>query len=520
MQFCKVDEWKRSNPTDGYFFPEGNDIKLNLEKALPKSWSRIADKDAKFKDSLVTFSFDRRLFIHKTDVICRYNDYFVEFYDDDKELPTAYMYLKNQIDSIDRALTITEFLTIVNRRFFRDTNIKNNIYRMVDDNYDIDVTVDAVSGRVFDGPYDFTNDEAKQLLAVSVFMKMITPLASQYMITTKLYTDDDLKNVITDIFVEVLYKVGSRSEDDEENMDDVDLLLKKLYKFTSDNISRHYNVHNPLWIQQAALRGVTEHSHTDTILIKHLLGNNMFKFQFDDNIMSFLKSVVETQLRCTINKIRYKVTPTMVDNVKDFNGLSEIDKLEQSMTKIDESQIIRCSKSLPDAIERFKRTVGPISDEEIQYYLNNFDCTSVFHDMLIKNFFASTFGGFTELKSKSLDQYMQLLIIAKRLCAMNGTTQVQHLLSSVIKGRTSARLLQSANDINKLEADETYKKLTTEKYGTLMSYNKNRIREILSFVLNNVFVYVEYEDQHLTGEEIIFDRDIIGKELLEFIDNI
>ena len=518
MQFCRVDEWQRENPLDGYFFTEGNDIKLNLEKALPKSYSRIANRDSKFKDTLVTFSFDKRLFIHKTDLICRYNDYFVEFYDDDKELPTAYMYLKNQIDSVDRALTITEFLTIVNRRFFRDTNIKQNIYRMVDDNYNIDVTVDAVSGRIFDGPFDFTNDEAKQLLAVSIFMKMIIPLASQYTLTTKLYTDDELKNILTDVFVEVLYKVGTRFNDDDE--DDVDLMLKKLYKFTSDNISRHHNVHNPLWVQQAALRGVTEHSHTDTILIKHLLGNNMFKFNFSDNIMSFLKSVVETQLRCTINKIRYKVTPTMVDTVKDFNGLSEIDKLEQSMVKIDESQIIRCAKSLPDAIERFIRQVGPITDEEIEYYLNNFDCTSVFHDMLIKNYFASTFGGFTELKSKSLEQYIQLLIIAKRLCEMNGTTQIQYLLSSVIKGRTSARLLQSANDINKLEADETYKKLVTEKYSTLMSYNKNRIREILSFVLNNVFTYVEYKDQELLGQEIVFDRDIIGKELLEFIDNI
>lgn len=233
-----------------------------------------------------------------------------------------------------------------------------------------------------------------------------------------------------------------------------------------------------------------------------------------------MKSIVETQLLCTINKVKYKADPVHVDGTKDVNGLSGIDKLEQSLAKMDETTIIRCEKSLVDIINELEEQVGPISDEEIAYYGVNFVASSAFHNTLLGYMFAKNFHGYIEFKNKDIFQHMRLLIIAKRMLKKAGYIQLPHLFSSVIRGRTSMRLLQNTKYTNKLMASSAYKNLINNKYPTLKGYKDDIILSMVSQCLNNIYTYVDYENQELTGEVIEFDEDIISDEILSFIDSI
>ena len=215
-----------------------------------------------------------------------------------------------------------------------------------------------------------------------------------------------------------------------------------------------------------------------------------------------MKSIVETQLLCTINKVKYKADPVHVDSTKDVNGLSGIDKLEQSLAKMDETTIIRCEKSLVDIIDALEAKVGPISDEEIAYYGINFVASSAFHNTLLGYMFAEEFQGYTEIKNKDVFQHMRLLIIAKRMLKNAGYVQLPHLMSSVIRGRTSMRLLQNTKYTNKLMASSAYKNLINNKYPTLKGYKDELILSIVSQCLNNIYTYVDYENQELTGQVI------------------
>lgn len=527
-----VDTWHRETPEEGYIYPDGKTVKLNLEKIIPRSYRRFSKADKEAQDAMMTFILERKLFFTKIDELCSYIDYFIEFFDEDKELPKMYLDIKTSLDSTDECMTIPEFIKTVARKFFRDSSIKYNIYRMVEVNYKLDVTVDVKTGRVFTGPNDFTNEEVKRLLAISIFMKFIIPVASQYVAVNTINTNQELNTLVTDIFIETFYHMGSRivkkrqydeelgREIDVEVEEDAEELLKKMFVFTNDKIIKHSNAHSVLWQQQTALRGLTESRHTDVILIKHLLSNNMFKFRFNDNVISFLKSIVETQLMCTINKVKYKADPVRVDSTKDFNGLSGIDKLEQSMAKIDESQIIRCEVAIQDIVRKLEKEYGEFTDEEVEYYMSNFNMTSMYHNTLFGYVYAKMFDGYTEIKNMGAVDRTCLWIAAKRMLVRDRYPQLANLLTSNTRGRTSARLLQNSRFTGKLTNTEMYIDLMNDKYSTLKGFKEDEPLSIISKALNNVYTYVDFENQELTGTDIEFDEDEICEDLVRFFDTI
>lgn len=512
MKIPDVDEWKRDDIADAYAISDGKNMILNLKKIMPTSIDRLKEHDPEGIRLFKTFIIERKLFFKKTDLICHYIDYFSEFFDPDKELLSVYLHIKKQVDSKITHLTRMEFLKLVFSKFMTDTRIKRHIYEMVDANYKFDVTVDAKTGRKFEGPFDFNNDEAKSLLAVSIFMKFIIPITSQYINTSKLYSANELDEVMMDVFVESIYKIGPHGDVD------ADELMIKLYKFTEQKIIKHYGLHNTLWNQQCALRGLTESAHIDTILSKHLLSNNMFKFKFNKNIISFLKSIVETQLLCTINRLKYKANPVRIDDSKNYNGLSGKDKLEQTAVRIDETSIIRCTRSIDYEFRKLEKEFGEISGEEHEYYMSNFILFDRFHNMLIDYCYAQEFGGYAELKSISADERCDFMIYAKRKLLQQGFKQLPSLLSSNLQGKLSHRMLQNSKYIAKTEASDTYINLTKNKYRYLAGYNDTVILDLESKVLNNIYTYVEFDHPELTGTEIDFDEDIISTEIHNFID--
>ena len=134
MEYPNVDTWTRENEKDAYVYVDGKNVRMNLSRFIPNSHRRFNEKDKEIVDSLETFIVERGLFLKKIDVLCRYMDYFIEFFDDDKELPIIMIYMKNKIDSTSESLTMQEFIKMLQIKFFKDTVIKRNIYRMVDAN--------------------------------------------------------------------------------------------------------------------------------------------------------------------------------------------------------------------------------------------------------------------------------------------------------------------------------------------------------------------------------------------------
>lgn len=503
---------------DIWIYGELPNIRLNFRKALPKS-SRaglfLSDEERRAAE---TFEIGRKAFQNKLIVLCQYLSYFCEFYDDEKELMHFYMYMKRIIDSGPHSLTIPDFKKEMIGKLFSKYNIKANIYRMIEDNHYIDATVDRKTGRVFNGQDDFTNEDVKRLLAISMMLKIIIPPIEHYMVTNTIYNNNDplIQKLPLELFVEMFYRVGDQNDEYE-----ADAILEKLYVFTEKKVRKHCKGHNVIWEQQAALRGTTESSQMDRLLVKFLLTDNFFKFQCNNALSAFLKAIIETQLTFTVQKISYNFNPVRVTAEKGPDGLSGIDKLEQMQMKVDETRAVRSFKALKDVMDRLEAKYGTISEEEIEFYTKHLFNMDKFHNDLLNYYFAKEFGGFTELKSASIRQVMKFVIIAKRALSQKGYKELQWLISSLLKGKISNRVLQNTKFIEKLKLSKTYKHLIHDKYQIMVEgFKDDPVLTMISRVLANNYTFVEYDQPELTGEIIRFNEDIISDEILSFIDEI
>ena len=517
--FKKMDLTTLAKSTnDIWVIAELPNVRINFVKALPKSAKVGLFMTEEERKDAETFTISRTAYQNSLITLCQYLSYFTEFYDDEKELFSLFMYMKNIIDNGIYSLTIAEFKKHLISKIFHDYHIKENIYRMVEDNHYIDATMDKKTGRVFDGKDDFTNDDIKRLLAISMMLKIIIPIVEHYVATNTIYSKNDplIQKLPLDLFIEMFYRVG-----DQNNEYEADAIQEKLYIFTEKKVRKHCKGHQVIWEQQAALRGTTEFNQMDKLLVKFLLTDNFFKFQFNNALSAFLKAIIETQLSYTIERISYNFNPVRVTQDKGPDGLSGIDKLEQMMMKVDETKAIRSFKALEDVISRLEKRYGTISEEEIEFYTRHLINMDKFHNDLLNYYFAREFGGFTELKSASIRQVMKLVIIAKRSLAKKGYRELQWLMSSILKGKVSNRLLQNNRFIEKLKTSDTYKHLIEDKYQIIVKgFKDDPILEIISRVLNNQYTFVEYEQPELTGEIIMFNEDIISDEILSFIDEI
>ncbi len=493
-------------------------IRINFNKALPNSTKKgLFSSEEERRDS-ETFEIGRKAFQNKLPILCQYLSYFSEFYDPEKELMSLYMYMKKIIDNGTNSLTIIEFKKHLMGKIFKDYNIKQNIYRMVEDNHYIDATIDRKTGRMFNSPDDFTNDDIKRLSAISMMLKIIIPPIEHYIATNTIYADKDpLINKITlEFFVDMFYLVGDQNDEYE-----ADEIQEKLYIFTEKKVKKHCKAHGVIWEQQGALRGTTEASQLDRLLIKFLLSDNFFKFQFNNSLSAFLKAIIETQLTFTVQEVSYNYNPVRVTSEKGPDGLSGIDKLNQTQMKVDETATVRSYKALKDVIARLEKKYGSISEDEIAFYTKYLFNMDKFHNDLLNYNFAKEFGGFTELKSATIRQVIKFVIIAKRELSSKGYKELQWFISSILKGKLSNRLLQNSKFINKLKTASTYTHLVEDKYMIMIEgFKDDPILKIISRVLNNNYTFVEYNQPELTGEVIVFNEDIISDELLNFIDEI
>jgi hypothetical protein len=144
-----------------------------------------------------------------------------------------------------------------------------------------------------------------------------------------------------------------------------------------------------------------------------------------------------------------------------------------------------------------------------------------FHNNIVNYNYAEAFGGFTELKLASIRQTVKFIVYCKRELEKKGYKEFQWLVSSILKGKMSNRLLQNTKYISKLKTSSTYKHLVEDKYDIMMEgIDYDPILKMISQVLNNNYVFVEYNMPELTGEVICFNEDIISDEILNFIDSI
>lgn len=449
------------------------------------------------------FIINKQSYIKHIEMLTNYINYFIKYYDESQELILAYLKLKSIIDTKKRnTIKLNSFITLMYSILFTPTIIEH-IKQMVEDNFDLNLTVEGVKN--YNEDYEFTTEHAKIMMQISISMKLMIPVMFHFLNVSKYIKD----NGSISICYERLFDIYGTDEGIN--------IRNKLYNWMYSRIQHNGTRNSKIW-DQHEIFGTNILTKLDEMLNNQIISESMFKYIFRKNFIKLNYVTVNKQLMYFI-AYKYESNRIELNSSKDpITGLSGIDKIEMNSSKMDESVMILSDLNIKQTIKRLKKKFKvKISDQEIDYYMNNSIITK-FQSKLIFYFFAKYFDGFRDLNVLGRRNYIKLMIIMKHILTERGFIYLPQIISGNIESKLNTRTIQNAKFLNKIKSSSLYSTLISEKYELLESLEKHSIiMNILSTLINTTFSSVEYDSPESLGDRIDINSDILADEFLNYI---
>lgn len=461
---------------------------LKIDNWTPKSNQRIVEPDNKIflchfdkvfqqpkLDRYNKFYIQKLSYINNLDLITKYINYFINCYDSDNELISAYLKIKFETDekrSFDEN-NMEAYISFLYEVLFTDTIIEK-INKLVDDNYQYDIEGNDNKKKKYQKndkkhleSLEFTNQHVKILLRISFAMKLLSPCMLHYHAINSMKIEKESDNIyrfykpLFDIFglvkkyaedsayMEVdgnyfyVYntateyfdkydKINKRLvmcnvpnstmnkliyEDGSVYIGSTDYiaeynLYNKLYVYVKTKVNESYSNNSPIFEQQEIF-GIDLYTKIQDFVRRVLISENVIKYKFNNNIIGFNKTIIKYQLTYFL-KEQYEKNLAEVTNAKNGDGLSGGDKMMMNLSKIDEGITIMSDINIPITLDYLCRRYGVvISEEEIDFYVKNHHPDDI-QIQLVLSYFAKYFGSYRDLNLLRRRDYITLMLILKK----------------------------------------------------------------------------------------------------------
>lgn len=232
-----------------------------------------ADKVSKYD----RFHIRKGSYEKQLEIISKYINFFMKFYDPEHEMVNAYLKIKYAIDKekLYTEKNPEQLIDLIYEVFFTDSII-DKINKMVEDNY-LDDIEGGDESKKYTGKdkkhlesLEFTNQHIKILLRISFGMKCISPILFHYVAINviKLERDSDLIYR----FYRKLFDIFS----DGVNM------YNKLFVYVKAKVLESKS-HNSLIYEQRDILGTDEYNVIHQFVQKVLISENMVKYKFNEH---------------------------------------------------------------------------------------------------------------------------------------------------------------------------------------------------------------------------------------------
>lgn len=161
---------------------------------------------------------------------------------------------------------------------------------------------------------------------------------------------------------------------------------------------------------------------------------------------------------------------------------------------------------------------GPFDKKEIDFYMNKLseDGKNVINDFqkeLIFDLFYKYFGDTLSIKAINKEDYIILMIIAKRILIANNMVILPYIISGKIN-KLTPRQNVNKRELTKLQCSPFFNFI-------LAKYNNPKIEKyifsIIATILVSDFDIIDYYDKELHGKHIEVLPDIVCEEILMYI---
>ncbi len=263
----KIVLWK-CKPEDQIAMYDGKIFYIRFEELFQPARVSVYDK----------FYIKKSSYEKQLDVIVKYINFFMKFYDTDHEMATNYLKIKF---AIDKQKLFTEdnpeqLIDLIYEIFFTDSIIEK-INRLVEDNYldDIETSEDSKKYAKKEKKHleslEFTNQHIKILLRISFGMKCISPIMLHYVFVNKIKLERDSELIYS--FYRKLFDIFT---------DPGISIYNKLFTYVKAKVLESKS-HNGAIFDQRDILGVDEYTVISQFLKKVLISENIVKYKFSEN---------------------------------------------------------------------------------------------------------------------------------------------------------------------------------------------------------------------------------------------
>ena len=211
------------------------------------------------------------------DHICHYLNYFIKFYDKDKELLVQYYRIKYLIDCMGPSYTKEAFMYDL-KKFFLDGPIFMKTSFMNEDNYNLDLNKkrEKNTGKMIPS-LQYSDKHGIILMHISLLQLIFIPLLVHYLTVRNIM---HIKDFLLEAFDMILDKYA----------DQVDI-YNKLYETSISSVNKNAQIHRVLWdMNKIRAKNTTTHSIS---AVSDIILHIMPKYTYTQNIISFnYKSIV------------------------------------------------------------------------------------------------------------------------------------------------------------------------------------------------------------------------------------
>ena len=439
--------------------------------------------------------------------LVRYLNYFEYFYDKDHLLLGIYFNFKVCIDT-RTDYTLDMFMNDLYKYIISKQNnpiLHWYIWKMNEDNY---IPIASAKKDTRNPCLEYKDKHASLLMMASLIQLMIIPLVSHFM-SMKRIASTDIQTILMQAYDNVYIMIQK-----EYGVD----LYAKLYETIIANIGKSCS-HNPtLWDMQS-IRSIAPVTHAFTTL-QNLVIQIVPKYEYSQSVICFNYNAIIKDIKYKITDIPYEVSLVPVSSSdRDEDNNSATDRFEAHMIKRNEACSIQYHVNAVTSMERIKQMYGPFNPEEVKFYIKRLSeggrkVKSEFQSTLIYFLFMDEFGGSSSIQYVNNEEYVMLILAAKRkLYSYNICT-----LAEILSGRSEKTVGRSSlnkNTLDRLLMSENYK-------SVLFKYKVEELlhTDVFSYLAQAIaseYSFISYHRPDIDGKIIPVDNNALCEDYLKYI---
>lgn len=338
-------------------------------------------------------------------------------------------------------------------------------------------------------------------MKLSVLMNCMIPLLCHFMFARNISNSTEFLLSVYDILID-LY--------------DVDI-YNKLYETAISNVLRTAKRNQTIWNMQD-IRGINTSIHS-LQSVQNVLINIMPKYRYDGNLVHLNYKSIIRNTGFQVLDIEYEFSfVSLSSSRRDEDLNSEFDKFESFLQKADESLLVQNQVACDDAMNQIRMMYGPFDPDEILFYKHRLSdggkCTvNAFQRDLVFNLFFKYFGDVNTINAINLDDYVTLIIAAKRILEASGMVLLPYILSSKVI-RLASRKNINKKELTKLESSPLWENVKNKYRSEKI---EKHILSIIAIILSSEFEIIDPEDLEINGQRIAVIPELICEEVLMYI---